>query len=137
MLFGPVALLEFTSYQHSLSLTFTQQALSLTSTHHSLSLTFTQHSLPLISTNPGGINSCSLTSSPTALSQVSVALIDEVRQFGGLVSAGLSFQIENLQELRQLLEVKLAGNPGQVGGVRASRGAPFLSTKRCNGSSPS
>ena len=29
--------------------------------------------------------------------------------------------------------MKLAGNLGQIGGVRGSRGAPFLSTERCDG----
>ena len=62
--------------------------------------------------------------------EVGVALINEVRQFGGLVSAGLGVQVEDLETLRQLLGMKLADNPGQVGGVRASHGAPFLSTKQ-------
>ena len=84
-----------------------------------------------------------MTSSPTALSQVSeedeisVALINEVRQFSGLVSARLGIEVENLEAMRQLLEVRLAADRGQVGGIRASRVAPFLSTKRCDGSPPS
>ena len=61
--------------------------------------------------------------------EISAALINEVRQFSGLVSAGLGVQGENLEALRQLLEVRLAADPGQVGGVHASRVAPFLSTR--------
>ena len=43
--------------------------------------------------------------------EISVALMDEVRQFGGL---GLGVHVENLEALRQLLEVRLAANPGQL-----------------------
>ena len=61
--------------------------------------------------------------------EISVALISEVRQFSGLFSAGLGVQVENLEALRQFLEVRLAADPSQVGGVHASRVAPFLSTR--------
>ena len=61
--------------------------------------------------------------------EISVAFVSEVQQFSGLVSAGLGIQVENLKALRQLLEVRLAADPSQVGGVHASRVAPFLSTK--------
>ena len=52
--------------------------------------------------------------------EISVALISEVRQFSGLFSAGLGVQVENLEALRQFLEVRLAADPSQVGGVHAS-----------------
>ena len=61
--------------------------------------------------------------------EISVALINGVRQFSGLVSAGLGVHVANLEALRQLLEVRLAADPSQVGGVHAFHVAPFLSTK--------